>query len=78
MPVNRAQTVVVQGLSPDGKKFTAEFRDIGARIIQHEIDHLDGILFIDRLSKHERAELKNVLKELRKKSGSKKSRYYRR
>ena len=46
--VKRYKKIKVSGLAPDGKKigFTAE--DFLARIIQHEVDHLDGILFISK------------------------------
>lgn len=47
--VSRASRIVVSGLRPDGKpvRYTAE--GFVARIFQHEIDHLDGILFTDKL-----------------------------
>ncbi len=47
--VERYKSVTVEALAPDGKpvSFTAE--NFFARIVQHELDHLDGILFIDRL-----------------------------
>ena len=47
--VKRSKTVTVEALSAEGQpvKFTA--RDFFARVIQHESDHLDGILFIDRI-----------------------------
>lgn len=37
-----------------------------ARVIQHEIDHLDGILFIDRIEKFVRDEMKSELKKIKK------------
>ncbi len=43
-----------------GKEIEKEFSGFQSRIIQHEVDHLNGILFIDRLSKEER---RNALKE---------------
>lgn len=46
--VNRAQKVTVQALNREGEEFTVEAEDLLARILQHEIDHLDGILFIDK------------------------------
>jgi peptide deformylase len=47
--VPRYQAITVEYLTRDGKLETREFTDFVARIIQHESDHLDGILFIDRL-----------------------------
>ena len=48
--VTRPVGVVVEGLSPDGEPVRIEAGGLLARALQHEIDHLDGILFIDRLS----------------------------
>lgn len=46
--VKRAQQVVVRGLNRRGKPVRLELEDLPARIALHEIDHLEGILFIDR------------------------------
>ena len=40
-------------------------RDLFARCVQHEYDHLQGILFIDRLSKAERQENRELLNEIK-------------
>lgn len=48
--VERAETVVVEALDRDGKPVRVEAAGFKARAIQHEIDHLDGVLFIDHLS----------------------------
>jgi peptide deformylase len=48
--VERSSTVVVEALDRDGAPFRIEAEGLLARILQHEIDHLDGILFIDRVS----------------------------
>jgi peptide deformylase len=45
--VERHKMVVVTGQDRDGKKFRIKAKDFLARVFQHEIDHLDGILFID-------------------------------
>lgn len=45
--VNRAEYVKVKALNRAGEEFILEGTDLLARAIQHEIDHLDGILFID-------------------------------
>jgi len=47
--VRRAEWVVVSGLNRRGKPITVEGEGLLARALQHEIDHLDGILFIARL-----------------------------
>jgi peptide deformylase len=46
--VPRARRVVVTGLDGEGKSVRLEAEELLARVFQHEIDHLDGILFIDR------------------------------
>ncbi|NLL51444.1 MAG: peptide deformylase [Peptococcaceae bacterium] len=45
--VERAQKVVVQALNREGELMEYKAEDLLARIFQHEIDHLDGILFVD-------------------------------
>ncbi|MDO8684296.1 MAG: peptide deformylase [Armatimonadota bacterium] len=46
--VRRAAAVVVEGLDPDGNEVRVEADGLLARVFQHEIDHLNGTLFIDR------------------------------
>ena len=48
--VTRPFAVRVEGFDPDGRPVTIEADELYARALQHEIDHLDGILFIDRLT----------------------------
>lgn len=48
--VTRAERVVLEALDRDGRPFRLEAEGLTARAIQHEIDHLDGILFLDHLS----------------------------
>jgi len=48
--VNRFETVTVEALLPDGKETTIEAEGLLAICLQHEIDHLDGVLLVDRLS----------------------------
>jgi peptide deformylase len=47
--VTRAERVVLTGLSPRGKKLTLSGDGLWARAMQHEIDHLDGVLFTDKV-----------------------------
>ncbi len=47
--VERAAHVVVEGLDRDGNPLRVEGGGLLARCLQHEIDHLDGVLFIDRV-----------------------------
>lgn len=48
--IKRAEKVVIKGLDRNGKSVKFEADGLFAIAIQHEIDHLDGILFIDRMS----------------------------
>jgi peptide deformylase len=48
--VTRPEGVVVSGLNENGEPVTLRAGGILARCLQHEIDHLDGVLFIDRIS----------------------------
>jgi peptide deformylase len=47
--VGRATSVVVQGLSAEGKEIVIATEGFEARAFQHEIDHLDGLLILDRV-----------------------------
>jgi peptide deformylase len=49
--VSRAVRVKVRALNRDGQQQLISAEGLGARALQHEIDHLDGILFIDRATK---------------------------
>jgi peptide deformylase len=49
--VNRSAAVVVNALNREGHEVKVKATGLGARALQHEIDHLDGILFIDKVSK---------------------------
>jgi peptide deformylase len=62
--VERSAQVVMEGLDPDGEPIRIEGSALLARCIQHEIDHLDGILYIDRLSPIKRKMLLGKWKKL--------------
>jgi peptide deformylase len=49
--VRRHKKITIEYLDMDGEKRTESFKDMQARIIQHEIDHLNGKLFLIRMSK---------------------------
>lgn len=49
--LNRAQKITVKGLNRNGENLEIEAGDMLARVFQHEIDHLDGILFPDKAVK---------------------------
>ncbi len=48
VPVIRPMAVVIEALDIEGKKFKLITKDLLARVIQHEYDHLDGVVFLDR------------------------------
>ena len=50
LEIKRAKEIKVKGLDINGKKVKLKAKDLLARVLQHEIDHLNGILFFDRLS----------------------------
>ena len=64
--VDRAERVVVETTSLGNERIRIEAEALKARAIQHEIDHLDGILFIDHLSPLKRRMLLKKWKKLRK------------
>jgi peptide deformylase len=51
--VPRAQHIRVSALDRHGKRFELELKDFPARVVQHETDHLDGVLFLDRMRSFE-------------------------
>lgn len=61
--VRRARRVLVRGLDRNGRPIQVEGEDLLARILQHEIDHLNGVLFVDRLSPAKRDILLRKLKK---------------
>ncbi|MGE5177446.1 MAG: peptide deformylase [Hyphomicrobiales bacterium] len=63
--VKRWARVTVEALDERGQPFTLEVEGLPARAIQHELDHLDGILFIDRLSPIRRKLLEARLKRFK-------------
>ena len=64
--VERHASVVVEALDRDGASYRLEATGYQARAIQHEIDHLDGVLFLDHLSAVKRGLLLSKWKRLRK------------
>lgn len=52
-PLQRAKEVTIEYMDEDGKNKIETFRDFAAQIVLHEMDHLNGILFIDHIMKHD-------------------------
>ena len=64
--VERAQRVTVEALDREGHRYSVEVSGYKARAVQHEVDHLDGILFLDHLSAVKRGLLLAKWKKARK------------
>jgi peptide deformylase len=62
IPVERANTIVVEGKDPEGDDLRLELDGRKARVIQHELDHLDGVLIIDRTTPEARREAMRALR----------------
>jgi len=48
--VTRPVSVTVEGFDEEGNELTVEASELFARALQHEVDHIDGVLFVDRVS----------------------------
>lgn len=66
--ISRSKRVKATGKSIDGEPIEFEATGLLARALQHEVDHLNGILFIDRMSSAARAGMAGKLKRLQKKT----------
>lgn len=62
--VPRSQRVVVKGVDAQGEPVEIDATELEARVLQHEIDHLDGVLFIDRIDPERRKEAMKQLREM--------------
>ena len=62
--VTRAATITVRALDRSGQAFELEADDLLAVCIQHEMDHLEGVLFIDHLSRLKREQAVKKVKKL--------------
>ena len=68
-PVSRAERIKVQALNREGESFELEADDLLAVCIQHEMDHLQGKLFVDYLSAFKRNRIKAKLDKIHKQQG---------
>ena len=64
--VSRPLTMIVRGRNADGEEIKLEAEALLARCLSHEIDHLNGVLFIDHLSPLKRTLIRNRIKKLAK------------
>lgn len=67
--VQRAEKITVEALDRDGNAFKKDLDGLEAVCVQHEIDHLDGVLFIDHLSALKRNRLMKKYEKLQKNAG---------
>jgi peptide deformylase len=61
--VERSKSLHIEGLDGDGEPISFEAQGLQAKIIQHELDHLDGVLFIDRLPPVTRDRIKKKIQK---------------
>ena len=67
--VTRAQRILVRALDRDGQSRVLEARGLTAVCIQHELDHLEGRLFVDRLSELKRTRIRKKYEKLQRRAG---------
>lgn len=65
--VVRPFKVVVQATNLNGEQFEEEFEEFDAHVMMHENDHLNGVLYIDRLPPQRKKELEGYLRDIKKK-----------
>lgn len=65
--ISRPLKVRVQATNLEGQQFEAEFSHLEAHTVMHENDHINGVLFIDRVRGKHRQELEPVLRDIKKK-----------
>jgi len=63
--IERPEKVTIKSISLDGREYFYEAQGLLARVILHEIDHLDGILFIDKLGAAQRKLIKGKLEKIK-------------
>lgn len=67
--VLRPPTITVTALDQHGKPFTLRCAGLLARCVQHELDHLDGVLIIDRMTQMSRLKTRSAIRDLEKSAG---------
>lgn len=67
--VKRAKKIEIEAIDDNGEEVVIKADDLFARVLQHEIDHLDGILFTDLLGFWQKRKVKKQLKEIEKQYG---------
>lgn len=62
--ISRKNTIKIEYFDENFKKYCKEFKGINARVIQHEYDHIEGVLFIDKISQLRKRMLKGKLNNI--------------
>ena len=70
-PIQRASDIRVRYTRLSGEQVEAELKGFVARVVQHEVDHLNGVLFTDRMSHVKRIALSGRLKRMRRETREK-------
>lgn len=66
--VMRPPIVTIRATDPEGREFTLRCAGLLARCVQHEFDHLDGVLIIDRMTQISRLKVRSAVRELERNS----------
>jgi peptide deformylase len=66
LPIKRNARILLQATLLDGRELRAEFEGLKARVLQHEIDHLNGKLIVDRISSLKRTLIRKEISQKRK------------
>src|SRR5262249_18230695 len=62
VPVERSNEIILGGLDPQGSELRLELEGVEARVVLHELDHLDGVLIVDRTTPEARRDAMAVLR----------------
>ena len=62
--IKRADSVTISAFDLDGNEFTETLDDLGARVVLHETDHLDGTLLINRMGSVAKLANRKTIREL--------------
>jgi peptide deformylase len=62
VPVERPAAVTLEAQDADGKPYRLPLQGLGARVVQHELDHLDGVLILERTTREARREAMATLR----------------
>lgn len=65
--IDRPNSIYVEAIDLEGNAISQEFTDYTARVIMHENDHLNGVLFIDRISKNMKKKIEPALRAIKEK-----------